>query len=79
MLTGSFVFHMAATALIFLGTYFAGAGRLGALLALAFLGHGLWQVSQLNEDREANALAVFKSNGWAGAIVVIGFVVAALI
>lgn len=79
VLTGIFVFHMAATALIFLGAYFAGAGRLGALLALGFLGHGMWQVSTLNKDREANALFVFKSNVWAGAIVVIGLTLAALI
>ncbi len=79
VLTGIFVFHMAATALIFLGAYFAGAGRLGALLALGFLGHGMWQVSTLNKDREANALSVFKSNVWAGAIVVIGLTIAALI
>ena len=79
VLTGIFVFHMAATALIFLGAYFAGAGRLGALLALGFLGHGMWQVSTLNKDREANALSVFKSNVGAGAIVVIGLTLAALI
>ena len=31
-----------------------------------------WQVSALNKDREAGALMVFKSNVWAGAIIVIG-------
>lgn len=79
VLTGIFVFQMAATTLIFLGAYFAGAGRLGALLALVFLGHGMWQVSQLNKDREGQALAMFKSNVWAGAIIVIGLVIAALL
>lgn len=79
VLTGIFVFQMAATALIFLGAYFAGAGRLGALLALAFLGHGMWQVSRLNKDREATALAVFKSNVSAGAIVLAGLAIAALL
>ncbi len=79
VLTGIFVFQMAATTLIFLGAYFAGAGRLGALLALAFLGHGMWQVTQLNKDREANALAMFKANVWAGAIIVIGLVISALL
>lgn len=79
VLTGIFVFHMAATALIFLGAYFAGAGRLGAILGLAFLGHGMWQVSQLNTDREGRALDVFKSNVWAGAIILIGLVIAALL
>lgn len=79
VLTGIFVFHMAATALIFLGAYFAGAGRLGALTALAFLGHGMWQVSRLSKDRVETALAIFKSNVWAGAILLAGLVIAALL
>lgn len=79
VLTGVFVFHMTATALIFLGAYFAGAQRVGALMALAFLGHGLWQVSTLSKNREGNALAMFKSNVWAGAIVVAGLTIAALL
>lgn len=79
VLTGVFVFHMAATALIFLGAYFAGAGRIGAVMALAFLGHGIWQVSTLSKDREANSLAMFKSNVWAGAIIVAGLTIAALL
>jgi 4-hydroxybenzoate polyprenyltransferase len=79
VLTGVFVFHMAATALIFLGAYFAGAGRIGALLALAFLGHGIWQVSNLSKDREAYSLAMFKSNVWAGVIVLAGLTIAALL
>lgn len=79
VLTGVFVFHMAATALVFLGAYFAGAGRIGAIMALAFLGHGIWQVSTLSKDREANSLAMFKSNVWAGAIIVAGLTIAALL
>lgn len=79
VLTGVFVFHMAATALIFLGAYFAGAGRIGALLALAFLGHGIWQVSSLSKNREKHALAMFKSNVWAGAIILAGLSIAALL
>ena len=79
VLTGIFVFHMAATALIFLGAYFAGAGRIGALLALAFLAHGIWQVSTLAKDREAFSLAMFKSNVWAGAIILAGLTLAALL
>ena len=79
VLTGGFVFHMAATALIFLGAYFAGAGRIGALLALAFLAHGVWQVSTLSKDRETFSLAIFKSNVWAGGIVLTGLVIAALL
>ncbi len=79
VLTGIFVFHLGATALIFLGAYFAGAGRIGALLALGFFGHGVWQVSALNTNRETRALDVFKSNIWAGAIILIGLVIAGLL
>ncbi|MEL6825713.1 MAG: 4-hydroxybenzoate octaprenyltransferase [Pseudomonadota bacterium] len=79
VITGVFVFHMMATALIFLGAYFAGAGRVGAILALAFFTHGLWQVSQLSIDRQARALDMFKSNVWAGAIIVAGLVIAAFL
>ncbi len=78
-LTGVFVFQMLATALIFLGAYFAGAGRVGAVLALAFFGHGLWQVTRLSNHRETRALEVFKSNLWAGTIIVVGLVAAALL
>ncbi|MEO1322933.1 MAG: 4-hydroxybenzoate octaprenyltransferase [Pseudomonadota bacterium] len=78
VLIGIFVSQMLATALIFLGAYFAGAGRIGAILALAFFGHGLWQVSQLSNDRTGRALAIFKSNVWAGAIILAGLVIAAL-
>lgn len=79
VLTGVFVFHMIATTLVFLGAYFAGAGRLGALLALGFFGHGIWQISHLSNNREARALDVFKSNVWAGAIILAGLVVAAFL
>ncbi len=79
VLTGVFVFQMLATALIFLGAYFAGAGRVGAVLALAFFGHGLWQVTRLSNHRETRALEVFKSNLWAGTIIVVGLVAAALL
>ena len=79
VLTGIFVFHMTATALIFLGAYFAGAGRIGALMALGFLAHGVWQVSNLSKDREAYSLAMFKSNVWAGGIILAGLTLAALL
>lgn len=79
VLTGVFVFQIMATALIFLGAYFAGAGRIGAILALAFFTHGLWQVTQLSADRQARALSMFKSNVWAGGIIVAGLVIAALL
>ena len=79
VLTGVFVFHLGATALIFLGAYFAGAGRIGAVLALAFFAHGFWQITRLAPDREARALSVFKSNVWAGGIIVLGLLIAVLL
>ncbi len=79
VLTGIFVFQMMATALIFLGAYFAGAGRVGALLALGFFAHGLWQVMQLSTDREARALSMFKANVWTGVIILAGLTLAALL
>ncbi|MEM9573399.1 MAG: 4-hydroxybenzoate octaprenyltransferase [Pseudomonadota bacterium] len=79
VLTGVFVFQTIATGLIFLGAYFAGAGRVGALLALAFFAHSLWQVSRLSTNREARALDMFKANVWTGAIVVAGLALAALL
>lgn len=79
VLTGVFVCHMIATALIFMGAYFAGAGRIGAILALAFFSHGIWQVSHLSTNREARALSVFKANVWAGVIILAGLVISALL
>lgn len=79
VLTGVFVFYMLATTLIFLGAYFAGAGRVGALLALGFFAHGVWQVSTLSNEREARALDVFKSNIYAGFIVLAGLCLAAFL
>ena len=78
VLTAIFSFFMLATLLVFAGMYFAGAGRLGALTALVFFGHGLWQTIQLNNSRD-NALPVFKSNVWAGLILVLGLLAATLI
>lgn len=79
VLTGVFVFQTLATGLIFLGAYFAGAGRVGALLALAFFAHSLWQVSRLSTNRESRALDVFKANVWTGAIIVAGLAIAAFL
>ncbi|MDG1827175.1 MAG: 4-hydroxybenzoate octaprenyltransferase [Henriciella sp.] len=79
VLTGVFVFHLAATSLIVLGAYFAGAGRMGATIGLVFMLHGVWQVSRLSGDKEKHALAVFKSNVWAGAIVLAGLIIAAIL
>ncbi|MEM1390324.1 MAG: 4-hydroxybenzoate octaprenyltransferase [Pseudomonadota bacterium] len=66
VLTATFIFQLGATMLLFLGAWFAGAGRIGALLALIFLSHSIWQIAQLAPDREGRALGIFKSNVWLG-------------
>jgi len=77
--TASFGFHLAATTHMAFATYLIGAGRVGAVTALAFLAHGLWQSSRLKASKGRDALAVFKSNVWAGAIVLVGLATAAMI
>lgn len=77
--TWSFVFHLAAATLIAFAGHMIGAGRIGAITSLAFLLHGLWQSTRLKRSKEADALTVFKSNVWAGGLVLTGFVIAALI
>ncbi len=77
-ITGAFCFHLGAAALIALAGWLANAGETGALTALAFLGHGLWQAARLRRSRERDALAMFKANVWAGAILFAGFVFAAV-
>lgn len=79
VLTGVFIFHLAATAMISLGMLFAGAGRIGAATGLVFLAHGLWQVNALAKDKDAAALQIFKSNVWAGMIIVLGLLIAVLL
>ncbi len=79
VLTGVFVFHLAAMVLITVSAYFAGAGRIGALIGLAYLAHAVWQMMRLSPNKETNALSVFKSNVWAGALIVIGLTIAALL
>ncbi|MEM7766215.1 MAG: 4-hydroxybenzoate octaprenyltransferase [Pseudomonadota bacterium] len=78
-ITGTFVFHLTAAALIALAAYAAGAPQIGAVTALAFLGHGVWQVARLAQDRDSAALPVFRSNVWAGGILAAGFLVAGLV
>ena len=77
--TAAFGFHLAATTHFAFATYLIGAGRVGALAGLAFLAHGVWQSQRLKASKERDALAVFKSNVWAGAIMLAGLVIAALI
>lgn len=75
----AFCFHMGAAALIAAAGWLNDAGRIGAITALGFLLHGLWQATMLKTGGEKRALGMFKSNVWAGAIVATGFCVAALI
>ena len=75
--TISFCFHIAAAALIAAAASWQGLGAFGALTAIAFLVHGGWQARRLYTTRERAALSVFKSNVWAGALVAIGFALAA--
>jgi len=77
--TASFCFHLFAAALIALSASMVGAGDIGALAALGFLVHGIWQSARLKSSKERDALAVFKSNVWAGAIVLGGFALAAIV
>lgn len=76
---GAFIFHMIAAGLIALAMLSAGAPTLAGLTGLAFLGHGIWQLTQLRASREREALGVFKSNVWAGAIILAGIALAALL
>lgn len=76
---GAFCFHMAAAAIVGLAALSMGADKLGGVAAALFLVHGVWQLWALRKAREANALAIFKSNVWAGAILLAGFTLAALI
>ncbi|MFN3913266.1 4-hydroxybenzoate octaprenyltransferase, partial [Hyphomonas sp.] len=75
----SFCFHIGAAALIALAAVLNDAGRIGAITALVFLGHGIWQTARLKSGGEQAALGVFKSNVWAGGLVALGFLVAALV
>jgi 4-hydroxybenzoate polyprenyltransferase len=75
---GALCFHLGAAALIAVAAATNGAGRTGALTALAFLLHGLWQTFRLKVTNEQNALGVFKSNVWAGGIIALGFLIAAM-
>ncbi len=78
-ITGAFVFHLGATAQMSLAAFLMGAGRIGAVTGLMFFAHGLWQATRLKQTNEQEALAIFKSNVWAGAIILGGFVVAAIV
>lgn len=74
----SFCFHMGAAALIALAAATNGSGRVGAVTALAFLAHGIWQVTRLKSSKTSAALNVFKSNVWAGALIAAGFLLTAI-
>ena len=73
-----FCFYLGSAATVGLASWIAGAGRIGALAVLAFMLHGLWQVIRLKRSKEADALPIFRSNVTAGAILFVGFAIAAL-
>ena len=75
----SFFFYIGAAALIAAAAALQGAGRMGAITALAFLFHATTQVTRLRGSAERHALAVFKSNVWAGTLVALGFSIAAML
>ena len=75
----SFCFFIAAAALIAIASALQGAGRMGAVTALAFLTHAGVQVTRLKTHGESVSLAVFKSNVWTGALVALGLSIAAMI
>lgn len=68
--TASFAFHTVSGALVALSCVIADAPVAGALAGLTFIAHGAWQALRLSAAKEANALAMFKSNVWAGALLV---------
>lgn len=75
----SFCFHLAAAILIAIACAMIGAGRMGAVIALVFLFHGVWQASRLKSSRNRDALLVFKSNVTAGLLVAIGLAISAML
>lgn len=75
---GAFSFHIAAGAFIALAAISVGAAQTGAMTVIAFLAHGLWQALRLRDKRGQTALSVFKSNVWAGLILVAGFFLATI-
>jgi 4-hydroxybenzoate polyprenyltransferase len=76
---GAVSFHIGAAALIAAAAALNGSGRFGAVIALVFLAHGLWQAGRLKTSGEGAALAVFKSNVWAGGLLAVGFMLAAML
>lgn len=78
VLLGAFSFFLLAALFFTAAVWVIGAPRVGALTVMAFLLHATWQVYTVGQDRE-NALRVFKSNAWAGFILVAGFTLAAML
>ena len=58
--------------------YFLSMATLGHLVIIPFALHLLWQVLRLRPDDPALALRLFRSNGVAGALLVLGFLAPAL-
>ncbi|RIJ15551.1 4-hydroxybenzoate octaprenyltransferase [Henriciella mobilis] len=76
VILGAFSFFLIAAACFAVAAAGTGATRIGALTVIAFLVHAIWQVHTLDRDK-GTALKVFRSNAWAGLILVAGFTVAA--
>jgi 4-hydroxybenzoate polyprenyltransferase len=73
----AFAFHTGAAALAAFAAWLQGAGRLGALAALCFLMQGAWQAWTLSSKGEGRALAMFRANVPAGAILAAGLLASA--
>ena len=69
----AFLFHALAASLIAFATILSGYETVGAIAALLFLVHGAWQSLRLKAEQERNALAIFKSNVWAGGMIACAF------
>ncbi|MEO0816512.1 MAG: 4-hydroxybenzoate octaprenyltransferase [Pseudomonadota bacterium] len=76
---GAFAFHLAAGGFIALAVLIVGAEQMGAITVIAFIAHGAWQAFRQRDKRPTTALAVFKSNIWAGVILVAGFSIAMIL
>ena len=75
---GAFCFHLLAAAIVAFAAWLMGAGQIGAITALIFLFHGVWQYVRLRGSEEGRALDVFRSNVQAGGILAAGLGIAAL-
>jgi 4-hydroxybenzoate polyprenyltransferase len=69
---GVALFYLATIVCAEIALLSAGAGLLAHLGLLAFAGHLVWQIRQLDDADEARALRLFRSNGTAGFVLFAG-------